>query len=431
VIKRAISSFRSTARNQLAKDTATMAAGNVLRLLLQAVYFIAIARSLGPHNYGAFVAMTAMVGVVVPFAGMGGPNILLKNVSKDRNLLAVYWGNGLLLVLISGLCLSGIILACGPFFLGRELLISLFLVCVSDLILARVVELSSFAFTSLGRMGETARLNVYISLARLIGILVLAAIKKHPDVQEWTIAYLAGTIVCFSYSFIRVSSIAGIRFSLMRLKQEITESSYFAVSGSAATIYNDIDKTMLARLADFASTGIYGAAYRLIDVSMAPVKAMTAAAYPEFFRIGQRGPKATREYAWKLIKRATIFGSAVFVGLFLGAPILPHVLGNSFRSSVEATRWLAIIPLLRCVHLFLGDALSGAGRQGIRTGVQVGAGILNVVLNIYFISRWGWRGAAWTSLMCDFLLLVGFWAALKWTCRDADRVALVGMPTSI
>jgi O-antigen/teichoic acid export membrane protein len=430
VIKRAISSFRSTAKNQLAKDTATMAAGQVLRLALQAVYFVAIARSLGPHQYGAFVAMAAMVGVVVPFAGMGGPNILLKNVSKDRSLLGVYWGNGLLLVLISGLSFSGIILACGPFFLGRDLTMALFLVCVSDLILARIVELASFAFTALGWMGETARLNVYISLARLAGILVLATIKKHPDVQEWTIAYLAGSTACFLYSFFRITSIAGIHFNLARMKREITEASYFAVSGSAATIYNDIDKTMLARLSNFGSTGIYGAAYRLIDVSMAPVRAMTAAAYPEFFRRGQRGPKATQDYAWKLIKRAVVFGFAVFLGLFVGAPILPHVLGNSFRSSVEATRWLAIIPLLRCVHLFLGDALSGSGYQGVRTSVQVGIGILNAWLNIYFIARWTWRGAAWTSLVCDCLLLIGFWVALKCACRNAERVALVSIPTS-
>jgi O-antigen/teichoic acid export membrane protein len=371
-----------------------------------------------------------MVGMVVPFAGMGGPSILLKNASRDRSLLAVYWGNGLLLVLISGLSFSGIILACGPFFLGHNLTIALLFVCVSDLILARTVDLASFAFTALGRMGETARLNVYISLARLVGILVLAAIKKHPDVQEWTVAYLAGSTACFLYSFIRVTAISGIRVNLARMKQEITEASYFAVSGSAATIYNDIDKTMLARLSDFGSTGIYGAAYRLIDVSMAPVRAMTAAAYPDFFRRGQRGPKATQDYAWKLIKRAAIFGSAAFVGLFVGAPILPHVLGSSFRSSVEATRWLAIIPLLRCVHLFLGDALSGAAYQGVRTIIQVGVGILNVWLNLYFITRWTWRGAAWTSLMCDGLLVIAFWIALKWACRNVARVALVSIPSS-
>jgi O-antigen/teichoic acid export membrane protein len=311
---------------------------------------------------------------------------------------------------------------------GRGLTIALFFVCVSDLILIRVVDLAGFAFGALGRMGEAAKLNVYVGLARLGSVLVLVMTVKHPDVQQWTVAYVVGSMASSLYSFIRVTSVAGIRFSLGLMRKEITESSYFAVGTSAATIYNDIDKTMLARLSDFASTGIYSAAYRLIDVSIAPVRAMTSAAYPEMFRRGHHGPKAAEEYAWKLVKRSASFGLAVFLCLFIGAPILPHVLGNSFHSSVEAMRWLAVIPLLRCVHVFLGDALSGAGYQGTRTSVQVGIGVLNIVLNIYFIARWSWRGAAWTSVMCDGLLLLGFWVALKWACRNTERVAVARVP---
>jgi O-antigen/teichoic acid export membrane protein len=163
---------------------------------------------------------------------------------------------------------------------------------------------------------------------------------------------------------------------------------------------------------------------------MAPVTAMTLAAAPEFFRHGHHGPRAAERYAWKLIKRAALFGFAVFLCLFIAAPILPYVLGNSFRSSVEALRWLAIIPLLRCVHLFLSGALAGSGFQGSRAGVQVGVGVINVLINIYFISRWGWRGAAWTSVICDSLLVVGLWVALMWACRNEQRVAVASIPVS-
>jgi O-antigen/teichoic acid export membrane protein len=421
--------FRHIVTHRLVRDTASLTVGQFLRLVLQAIYFVTLARNLGPKQYGAFVAMAAMVAVVAPFAGMGGQNILMKNVAKDRSLLGLYWGNGLFLILISGLCFSGVILVCGPFFIGRDLTVALFFVCVSDLILVRVAELAGFGFAAMGRMGEAAKLNVYIGLARLAGVVVLVVAVKHPDVQEWTVAYAIGSFASFLYSFSRITSIGGIRVSLALLKKEITESSYFAVGASAATIYNDIDKTMLARLSDFASTGIYSAAYRLIDVSIAPVRAMTSAAYPEMFRRGHNGPQATEEYARRLIKRAAYFGFAVFFCLFVGAPILPHVLGNGFRSSVEATRWLAVIPLLRCVHIFLGDALSGAGYQGTRTSVQVGVGVLNILLNVYFIERWSWRGAAWTSVMCDGLLLVSFWVALKWACRNAQRIAVVSVPS--
>jgi O-antigen/teichoic acid export membrane protein len=427
VIKGLVSSVHSSAKHQLVRDTTSLTVGQSLRLVLQAVYFITIARSLGPQQYGAFVAMAAMVAIVVPFAGVGSSSILMKNVSKDRGLLSVYWGNGLLLILLTGFLLVCLVLTFGPLFVGHSLTPALLLIAVSDLVLARVVDLAGFACGAIGQMGETAKLNVYLSLARLCGLLLLVATVTRPNVEEWSVAYIAGSIACSSYAVARVTSIAGVRFSPKRLREEITEGGYFAIGGSATTIYNDIDKTMLARLSDFASTGIYGAAYRLIDVSMAPIGSMTSAAYPEFFRRGHHGIKLAEDYAWKLIKRAALYGSVVFVCLFFGASILPYILGGSFQSCVAATRWLAIIPLLRCVHLFLGNTLAGSGYQGTRAAVQVGIGLLNIGLNFYFIARWGWLGAAWTSVMCDSLLLIALWAALKWTCRNAERTDLAGI----
>jgi O-antigen/teichoic acid export membrane protein len=289
---------------------------------------------------------------------------------------------------------------------------SIILISVSELLLGRVAELASFAFTALFRMRETALLNIYLSLTKLICIIILAAVKPHPTVQDWSLAYFIGSFACFLYAFIRIHRISGISLDLAACKREMLEGSYFAIGTSAATIYNDIDKTMLARLSDLASTGIYGAAYRIIEVSMSPIRAMSSSAYPEFFRLGVNGPQTTYNYAKKLIRHAAPLGLAIFVGLFLGAPILPLVLGKSFAHSVEAVRWLAILPLIRCGHVFLGDALSGAGFQGVRTLAQVFVAVVNIALNIYFIRHWTWRGAAWTSIMCDALLALSFAAVL-------------------
>lgn len=52
------------------------------------------------------------------------------------------------------------------------------------------------------------------------------------------------------------------------------------------------------------STGIYGAAYRLIDVSLAPVSALLYAAFPNFFRVGVPGISSTLTYVRPLLKRA-------------------------------------------------------------------------------------------------------------------------------
>jgi O-antigen/teichoic acid export membrane protein len=397
--------------------------GQGLRLVIQAVYFVLISRTLGPGQYGAFVAMASLVAIAAPFAGLGSPIVLAKYVSREPGLLSLYWGNGLLTIGVSGFLLSLVILLLTPFLLGPTFLSLTFLVCLSDLWMSRVAELAAFAFTALGRMGESAIINVCVSLTRLLGIVVVSTFVHHPDVKVWTITYTLGGAITFAYAFTKTTIAArGIEMRPRLAWETLPESSLFAVSICSATIYNDIDKTMVGKLASFTATGIYGAAYRIIDVSLVPVRAMLSAAYPEFFRIGVGGPSATKKFAYKLIKRSVPFGALVAIGLILGAPVVPYVLGKNYASAVEAIRWLAVIPLLRCIHIFLADGLTAAGYQGTRTLVQVGVGLINVGLNIYFIRHWSWRGAAWTSIMCDAMLAFSLWAVFRRLTSTSAKV---------
>jgi O-antigen/teichoic acid export membrane protein len=197
---------------------------------------------------------------------------------------------------------------------------------------------------------------------------------------------------------------------------------FFSVAGSATTVYNDIDKIMLSRLADLAATGVYAAAYRVIDVTMTPVRSLAAAAYPQFFRKGMGGMAQTYPYALSLIAKTAIYGSLASTGLWLLAPVLPHVLGTKYEAVVPAVRWLALIPLLRCIHSFLADALSGAGLQRARTGIQVLVALINIALNLVILPQYSWRGAAWTSVGCDGLLVVLFWSTALYYHRRRPRL---------
>lgn len=414
VLRRARHQVGRLRGSELARNTAKLAVGQGLRLVIQAVYFVLIARGLGVKQYGAFVAMASLVAIAGPFAGLGTPMVLLKYVARDRSLLPVYWGNGLLTILVSGSLLTLAILGITPIVLGREFLLSIFLICLSDLFMIRVAELASFAFNALGQIGETARIGVYISLTRLIGIFVVSVLESHPNVKEWTVAYFFGSAVCFAYVMVRTMLVARrVQIRPTQAWKDLPEAVLFAVSVSSTSIYNDIDKTMVASLAGFSATGIYGAAYRIIDVSLVPVRAMLSAAYPQFFRLGVGGPGATKKYAYKLIKRSAPFGMLVTVSLLLGAPLIPHVLGKSYASAVEAVRWLAVIPLLRCIHIFLADGLTGAGYLGRRAAVQACVAVFNVILNLFLIRHWSWRGAAWSSIICDSVLAICLWLVLQ------------------
>jgi O-antigen/teichoic acid export membrane protein len=285
------------------------------------------------------------------------------------------------------------------------------IVCVADLVLLKVTELAAFGFAALDQMKQTSIQNVVVSLLRLGGIVALV-ITVHPvTLNLWVLTYLLTTLLGTLYALMKGGQLWGRPVVDFRaLREDAAEGVFFSVAGSATTIYNDIDKIMLSRLADLAATGVYSAAYRVIDVTMTPVRSLAAAAYPHFFRKGLDGMAQTYPYALSLIAKTSIYGAMASAGLWLLAPILPHILGEQYQAVVPAVRWLALIPLLRCIHSFMADSLSGAGLQRIRTGIQMLVALINVGLNVVILPRYSWRGAAWTSLGCDGLLVILFWS---------------------
>jgi O-antigen/teichoic acid export membrane protein len=406
---RAVSAATPAKFHGLLRDATQLSIGQGFRLVIQAAYFVFIARSLGPDAYGAFVTVVAMAALLGPFSGLGTPNLFIKNVRAGRREPNLCWGNGIVLTVVSGSALSAVGLGLSLLLQLKTASFVVVMVYISDLVLLKVTELAAFGFTALGRMKQTAIQSVVICLLRLAGIVVLMLTVHPVTLRGWVVVYLFTSLLGMIYAVVKGGQIWGRPTTdLPALRQDVAEGVFFSVAGSAATVYNDIDKIMLSRLADLAATGVYAAAYRVIDVTMTPVRALAAAAYPQFFREGAGGLGATYPYALSLIAKAAIYGCLASAGLWLLAPGLPIVLGPKYVEVVGAVRWLALIPLLRCIHSFLADALSGAGLQRTRTGVQVAVAAVNILLNLMVLPRYSWRGAAWTSLGCDGLLVAAF-----------------------
>jgi O-antigen/teichoic acid export membrane protein len=264
-------------------------------------------------------------------------------------------------------------------------------------------------------MGKTAVQNTTMSFLRVVGIVLLATLYHQVSLAQWIGTYLLTGAIGAVFALQQGSVLWGPpRISLRALWEDVREGCFFSVSTSAQTVYNDIDKTMLAHFSTFSATGVYGAAYRIIDTSLTPIRALVSAAYPRFFRIGTDGIGATYSYAKRLIHKAVVFGVVDFLGLLAIAPLLPYILGPKYAAVAPAVRLLALIPVMRCVHWFLADALSGANAQGLRAIVQVAVAVLNIGLNLLILPRWSWVGAAWTSLISDAALMGSIYAIVRW-----------------
>jgi len=409
-----LGTFQSLRTSTLARNTLWMLVGLGLKLVIQAAYFTVIARSLGAEHYGAFVGVVGLVGILSPFGSLGSGSLLIKNVARDRTKFRINFG----LALVTTICVSSIlfllVVLVSLYFLPSTIPVSLaMLVAASDLFGNSIVVICGGAFSAFERLKWTASINALVSALRLLAAFVLIGLYRNPSALQWGRFYCGSTSLAAIVALVLVFVKLGPpELSLARSAAEFREGFYFSASNCTETVYNDIDKVMLARLGTLEATGIYGAAYRLVDVSFAPVYSLLAAAYPGFFRAGVGGIFGAIQYAKPLLWRSLTYAALISGAILVGAGIVPYILGSEYRLTVEALRWLAVLPVLKVVHVCLSDALSGAGYQGLKSLIQLGVAVFNVLINLWIIPAYSWRGAAWSSIASDTLLACGIGATV-------------------
>jgi O-antigen/teichoic acid export membrane protein len=154
-----------------------------------------------------------------------------------------------------------------------------------------------------------------------------------------------------------------------------------------------------------------------------PLYAVLAATYPRFFAKGaEDGLRGTWGYAKRLMVPVAAYAAAAGAGLFVVAPLVDDVLGSGYTDTISVIRWMAVIPLIHLPALLAGEALTGAGFQTKRNQFIIGAGALNVALNLALIGPYGVDGVIVATYASEIFLLVGLVVWIR------NHVAISGEP---
>lgn len=412
-------------QGSLARNASWMFLGQGLSIVCQGAYFILLARLLGTVEYGIYAGAFAMVSILSVYSSLGSGFVLLRHVSPDHRKFSAYWGN--VLIVTPSLALIFIVLLglWGPHIAHSYSWKLVSCIACADCLCAQLTFAAGQVFQTFEKLRMTATFNLLVNLLRtfLAGLLLWRL--HHATAQQWAVAALAVSLAAAASALFSVTRSYGKpSFSSRLLGERASEGLVFALSGSTAGVYNNIDKAMLGHYGMNAANGIYTMAYRVIDVACVPVTSVSGAAFPRFFQKGVGGIQSTAVYAGRLIKRTAPIAMLSTLVLVLAAPVIPHLLGRGFAESVLALRWLCLLPVIRSLHTCAADALTGAGHQKLRLGNQTAVASFNFLVNLYLIPHYGWRGAAWSSLATDGLLAVMNWSALAILQVRAARLAI-------
>lgn len=408
-------------QHRVSRNASWIFAGQGANFLLQAGYFVLLARLLGVREYGVFAGAFAVVNLVTPYSALGAGMLFMRYVTADRSRAAVYWGNSLAVTVSATLLIAAALFFGGPALTKTHDHLIFVVLVVANCLFSQIANLGSLVFQTFEKMRWTAILSLISSLARLLILIVMQVTLHHATALQWSVGVLIASGCAAGLSMIWVKSeIGSAAIERKLIFQRIREGFGFSFAGTTQAAYNDVDKVMLSHYGLNRENGFYTLAYRVIDFATTPIVGLDSAVLPRFFRLSHEGMGKVVRLALRSAGISVLMGLGIALGVLLIAPVIPHMVGRDFSGVLVALRWLCWIPVLRGIHRMTGGALTGSGNQDYRTAAQVIVAIANFLLNLWWIPAYGWIGAAWSSVASDGLLAVLNSLMLLWVWRRSS-----------
>lgn len=174
------------------------------------------------------------------------------------------------------------------------------------------------------------------------------------------------------------------------------------------------DKLMLGSMSTLEEVGIYHTAFKLSMFAAVALMSINSIASPKFAEMyAKNDMKGLR----KIVRQSTkmIFWTSVplVIIFFMFPEFLLGLFGEEFKVGVNAFILLSCGKLFSSFSGSVGNILQMTGNQNILAKILLFAAILNIVLNLYLIPKYGIDGAALASVISIVVWNSGMILAVK------------------
>jgi O-antigen/teichoic acid export membrane protein len=397
----------ATGRRSVRHEAAWIFGGRVVAVLLQAAYFVLLARVLGVSEYGVFAGAFALVSTLSPYSALGGAMLFMRYLALDPGQAPKYWGNSM--ITTSAFTLTSLLVVVIVRVVRGNLahMGIILMLLVANCLFLQIATLGSMLTFTLGDVRSSAWMNLSSNFCRVLAVAVMTIGMGRVDAFQWSIGVLTASAIAATVVLYQVHRAIGpVRYDLWLLRKRTLEGLGFSFAGTTEAVNNDADKVMLSYFGLNAQNGFYTLAYRILDFATSPIVALNTAVVQRHFLLSRSGVRPRLRLAFRALVVTVAFGIVIAIAIKALSPLLPHLTGRDFSEAIQVLRFLCWLPLIRGLHQMCGSVITGAGHQNWRTGAQCSVALVNVGLNWSWIPRLGWIGAAWATLVSDGSLVV-------------------------
>jgi len=404
----------TTARASIAQNTASLLAARVIGCMVTVALLAVVARKLGGVGFGIYtfaLSVGAILAVVVDF---GLSFLVPREVARRDSRFEDYLAAGCLIKVTFSIAVLVALVALLRLHYPRAVRYAVYAAFVTAA-LRGIVEFCASFFNAYERMHYSALLFLMCQL----GILAASVAVLSAGIRDaWVVlsAQAAAMVVFVAAAFaltFKVLRPGKLRLSRPLCLAILKRAAPFGIFAIGGVVYFQIDNVLLSVYRDIEEVGYYQGAMRMIVALEILPLVLSNAIYPTVSRVLKESKSAATEIVQKMTHLVLVLGLPLGVTLaMLARPIVSLVLGQGYEAVPPALRivaWLVPIRFCACV---LGTAISASGHQKFRAAASWCAVVVNVVVNLILIPRYGYLGAAVTSLATSSFLLAFYYIAL-------------------
>jgi polysaccharide transporter, PST family len=388
------------------------------------VLTLAIARFLGPRQFGSLSYFSALAGLFSAVAGLGLDQIAVREVVHCPGEEPTITGTALGLrlcssVICAAMCLAVLYWMAPP---THRNYLGLFFALMLPFDSSAVFEFL-FQAKVQSKVTVIAR-NIAFAIAAIVRVSFL---YFHMPLVFFAAAYLMESSLGAVLMFISYARHSGhglyLRFSASRARAMLNESLPVILSASAIVIYGRIDVIMLESMAGSAAVGIYAAATRVSEVwYFVPMGIMTTVSpLITSYRIYER---LYYERLQQFFSGMAAFSVAVSIAVTLA---YPFIVGRLFGARYAASGPILAVHVWSSTFVFLGVAqlpwMVTEKRLKISMCQTSLGAMANVLINLVLIPRLQGMGAAIATVFS--YAISGVFANLLF--RDTRRIFMMQM----
>jgi O-antigen/teichoic acid export membrane protein len=416
----------------VARNALNLVAGQVATTALAIVFSAALARSLGPSDFGTFYLITTMATFAYVFVEWGQPILVIRRAAREPERSGELLGTALALRSVSTVAVAipvgGIAWMLGYGSHTTVLAVALVLTSLPQFL----SQAYGMVFRAHDRMGRDAALSVVskaVALALALPALALGAGIPGVIVAQAVAGATACAVAVHLYRRLAAPPLEASRSTA----RELVTAGVPILAMTAATYAQPyLDAILLSKLAPATVVGWFGAARNILGTLMAPAVILGAAAYPRLARASS-DIAALRQEVRSALRPLLGLGALAATGTYLFAGTAVGLIYGSQHFGPAATILQVFAPglFLVFIDILFGNIIYATGHGTGFAIAKVASVVVSTALDALLIplcqARYGngGIGVVLAFALSEFVVFAGCLFVLRRALGAASALDLL------